>query len=102
LAERQEPNRCEFLGALGAAQYRAGQYPQAVATLTTVADMRPQSWGQIYALHPLFLAMARSQAGQKAEAEAALQKYRETSAGMGYGEESKILLREAEKVVEGK
>jgi len=79
-----------------------GQYQQALATLAKLPDKHPHSHGQIYALHPLFLAMARGQGGQKAEAQAALRKYRETSGNTSYSQESKTLLREAEKVVEGK
>jgi WD40 repeat protein/tRNA A-37 threonylcarbamoyl transferase component Bud32 len=83
---------------LGAAQYRAGRYPEALATLTRAEK---ENNGDPAGL--AFLAMAQHQAGEKGKARAALTRLREVLKKTASApEEVEPLLREAEILIEGK
>jgi WD40 repeat protein/serine/threonine protein kinase len=110
-ANRLEPAKGKplpgpFLTTLGVAQYRAGQYQQALLTLIS-ADKLNASHGESIPADLAFLAMARHQLGQKEQALADLQQLRQLLTNPKVidwtkDEEAKAFLREAEGVVEGK
>jgi WD40 repeat protein/serine/threonine protein kinase len=98
---RYEPNSGNYLNTLGVAQYRAGQYREAVATLTRskTLDGGRQPAGLA------FLAMAQHRLGQ---IDAARQTLAQLRAEMGMGglppsfvEENAAFLREAETLIQG-
>jgi tetratricopeptide (TPR) repeat protein len=100
-ALRQSETACRLLPthgpyrtALGIARYRAGQYPEALATLEQ-ADLRQQA----APAHLAFLAMTYHQLGDKVRARATLAGFRETmkKPEMTENEESQAFLREAER-----
>ncbi len=96
---RLAPNEARCRSTLGAAQYRAGRYPEALATLAA-AD--PQTRGN--PAHLPFLAMAQYQAGARTTAQGTLTRLRESmkQGGSTANVESEPLLREAEGLLEGK
>ena len=56
-------------GALGAAQYRAGDHDNAAVTLRAALDLR-SDWDRSYAFNVLFLAMAEHRRGRENESRA--------------------------------
>jgi hypothetical protein len=121
------PEQRRYLSALGAAQYRAGDYKLACSTLAKVdvmpgADLaslgclaqqplpmlvplcQAQSLSQAMLANLAFLTMAHQQVGQKAQAQAALVRLREAvqSARGNQDKEAQDLLREAEVAVGAK
>jgi Flp pilus assembly protein TadD len=70
-AVRQAPENGFFLNTLGVAQYRAGRYADALATLTKSQKLNATTGGSIPA-DLAFLAMAQHHLGKKDEANTAL------------------------------
>jgi WD40 repeat protein len=92
-----------FITTLGVAQYRAGQYQQALATLIR-ADKLNASHGESIPADLAFLAMARHRLGQKEQALADLRQLRQLLTkpkviDWTKDEEAKDFLREAEAVL---
>jgi WD40 repeat protein/serine/threonine protein kinase len=100
---RLEPNQGYYLNTLGVAQYRAGQYEEALATLTRSEPLNAAAETS----HPAdlaFLAMAHYQLGHKAQAQATLERLRAAlkSPRWAKSAESQDFLREAESLLAGK
>jgi tetratricopeptide (TPR) repeat protein len=102
-ALRQSETACHLLPtdgpyrtALGIAQYRAGQYRQALATLEQADPLR-----QAASAHLAFLAMTHHQLRHKEEARATLARLREImkKTETTENEESQAFLREAERLM---
>jgi len=93
---RREPKNPEYLTTLGAAQYRLGQYPAALATLTKADNPKEPSRS-----HLAFLAMTHLHLGQTAVGQATLARMRENMKehDQAANEESRALLREAEEMM---
>jgi hypothetical protein len=87
-----KPDDDWYRRALGVAQYRAGQYPEAAASLGR--DSQPAGLA--------FLAMAQHQLGRKEQARATLASLREGMKKRGWdrNEELRGFLREAEALIE--
>jgi WD40 repeat protein len=126
-ARRLAPDQIKYLTTLGAAQYRAGQYPQAGATLAQ-ADLRHQAapaalaflahqfphalialWQgqplrQFVPANLAFLAMTYRQLGQKEPAQAALARLGVIAAKPEWAKDQEVqnFLREAETVLASK
>jgi hypothetical protein len=126
-ARRRAPDQSKYLTTLGAAKYRAGQYPQARATLTQ-ADLQhrtslaslallarqfPQvciTLRQAQRVHEAvpanlaFLAMTHHQLGQEELAQAALARLRVIAARPKWAKDQEVrnFLREAETVLASK
>jgi tetratricopeptide (TPR) repeat protein len=71
-----EPDNGAYQTTLGVAQYRAGQYQEAVATLTRKAQPNAPSVARLYPTDLAFLAMAHHRLAQHAEAQACLERLR--------------------------
>jgi tetratricopeptide (TPR) repeat protein len=94
-----------FFTTLGVAEYRAGQYQQALATLMR-ADQLNASHGESIPADLAFLAMARHQLGQKEQSRANLQQLRQLLTkpkivDWTNDEDAKVFLREAEALMQG-
>jgi hypothetical protein len=125
-AAQQAPDRGEYQTALGAAQYRAGRYHEALATLTraqllhqaAAADLvaralppphalitvrHAQLLGETVAANLAFLAMTQHRLRQKGEAQSTLERLRRVVGSPGWepGEDARTCWREAEAVVAG-
>jgi WD40 repeat protein len=125
-AAQQAPDRGEYQTALGAAQYRAGRYHEALATLTrarllhqaAAADLvagalppphalitvrHAQLLGETVAANLAFLAMTQHRLRQKDEAQSTLERLRRVVGSPGWepGEDARTCWREAEAVVAG-
>jgi tetratricopeptide (TPR) repeat protein len=101
-AVQAEPNNGYYINTLGVAQYRGGQYADALATLTKSEKLNTTKEGA----HPAdlaFLAMAQYQLGQKEEAKATLDRLREVLMHPRWFRiaESRSFLQEAEELIEG-
>jgi tetratricopeptide (TPR) repeat protein len=94
------PGNGSILNTLGVAQYRAGRYADALATLTKSEKLNATKEGSLPA-DLAFLAMARHQLGNKDEAKATLGRLRETMK-QPQGTEAVGFLREAEGLIEGR
>jgi hypothetical protein len=92
-----------LLNTLGVAQYRAGRYADALATLTKSEKLTATKEGSLPA-DRAFLAMARHQLGNKDEAKATLGRLRETMKQPRWAQDAEAagFLREAEELIEGK
>jgi tetratricopeptide (TPR) repeat protein len=75
-AHQLDPDNGAYRTTLGVAQYRAGQYQEAVATLTPRASPRAASAVRLSPTDLAFLTMAHHQLGQYAEAQAWLERLR--------------------------
>jgi Tfp pilus assembly protein PilF len=97
------PGNGLILNTLGVAQYRAGRYADALATLTKSEKLNTTKDGALPA-DLAFLAMVQYQLGKKDEAKATLSRLRETMKQPRWTEnaEAAAFLREAEEVIEGK
>jgi WD40 repeat protein/serine/threonine protein kinase len=91
------PDRVRYQTALGAAQYRAGDCKEAVATLTQAAQLHPDDPAGL-----AFLALAQQRLGLKDRARATLEKVRQRmqKPERASNAEAQNLLREAEAVLE--
>jgi hypothetical protein len=97
-AHRIVTDKGEWLNTLGVAQYRAGKYTEAVATLLRSDKANTVTFqGPIPADHA-FLAMAYHRLGMAAEAQAALQQMRNSLATKRWAQdaEAQALAKEAE------
>jgi WD40 repeat protein len=97
-AHRIVSDKGESLNTLGVAQYRAGKYPEAVATLLRADKANTVTFqGPIPADHA-FLAMAYHRLGKAAEAQTALRQMRKSLATKRWAEdaEAQALAAEAE------
>jgi tetratricopeptide (TPR) repeat protein len=94
IASRLDPENRSYLLTLAIAQYRAGQYQEALATLTRYSGSSAEALA--------FLAMAQQQLGQKEQAQATLARLRQVlrkPEDAGYISYSTI--REAEQLIGG-
>jgi tetratricopeptide (TPR) repeat protein len=103
VAVRLTPGNGLILNTLGVAQYRAGRYAEALATLTKSEELNATKEGS----HPTdlaFLAMAQYQLGNKDVAKATLGRLRETMELPPWAKNAQAVgfLREAEELIEGK
>jgi hypothetical protein len=102
-AHKLDPENGAYLTTLGVAQYRAGQYEQAAATLTQAAQPNSQHVICLIPTELAFLSMAHRQLGQNAEAQACLERLRAQLKGRNQNgewweqdEDVQIFIREAE------
>jgi hypothetical protein len=97
------PGDGSILNTLGVAQYRVGQYKEALSTLTKSEKRNTTPDGP---LPPdlAFQAMAQHQLGKKAEAKATLSRLREAMKQPGWANDAEAqgFLREADELIEGK
>jgi WD40 repeat protein len=101
-AHRIVSDKGEALNTLGVAQYRAGKYPEAVATLLRADKANTVTFrGPIPADHA-FLAMAYHRLGKAAEAQAALRQMRKSLATKRWAQdaEAQALAKEAEALLQ--
>jgi tetratricopeptide (TPR) repeat protein len=101
---RLYPQEGFFLTTLGVAQYRVGQWKEALETLTRADRInRVESRGSLPA-DLAFLAMAQYQLGQKEQVQATLARLREAMKTPPWANdtEPQDFLREAEALIEGK
>jgi Flp pilus assembly protein TadD len=101
-AVQAEPDNGYFINTLGVAQYRMGQYAEALATLTKSDKLNAKKSGSIPA-DLAFLAMVRHRLGQKEEANALLARLRAYFQDPRHirDRESRTFLLEAEELIEG-
>jgi WD40 repeat protein len=95
---RESPQRGDLLDTLGVAQYRVGQYQEAVATLTHADKLNSLTYQGSVPPDLAFLAMAQHRLGQTEKARAALSRLRETmkKTQWAHDQESQDFLHEAE------
>jgi hypothetical protein len=95
---RQSPEYGVFLNTLGVAQYRVGQYREAVATLTHADELDSVTDQGSTPAELAFLAMAQHCLGQTEKARAALSRLREAMKKPQWAKDQKAhaFLREAE------
>jgi hypothetical protein len=99
---RLTPNNYRILNTLGVAQYRVGQYPQAVNTLTQCERLLAVGSHVSSATNLAFLAMAHYRLGRTAKAQNYLDRGWERSKAMGGKDEEWLtFLREAEALING-
>jgi hypothetical protein len=109
-AHRQEPDDYQCIAMLGIAQYRADQYPEALATLTRSSKLVASGKPAGHTVCNIFLTMTQHRLGQKDKALAELNGFRRLfSENDEWGpwwlkekEEFRPFLREAEVLIEGK
>jgi hypothetical protein len=104
-ASRLVPDKGKFLTTLGVAQYRAGQYREALATLTR-ADKFNAAIGESWPVDLACQAMARYRLGERGPARTQLDAVRELMKNPKVidwteDEESQAFLREAAALIEG-
>lgn len=101
-AVQAAPDNGNFINTLGVAQYRMGQYAEALTTLTKSDKLNATKNGSIPA-DLAFLAMVRFQLGQKEEARAALTQLQAMMRNPRRirDRESHAFLQEAEGLIEG-
>ena len=107
MAERAckaQPNESFFLNTLGVAQYRVGQFREALATLTESDRLTSAKAGGSIVADLAFLAMSRHQLGEKDQARADLGRLREKMKEplQANNEENQGFLGEAAALIEGK
>jgi WD40 repeat protein/serine/threonine protein kinase len=95
---RLVPDELEYLANLGEAQYRTGQYPAAVATLSRVGRLNTDGASVSGAGDLAFLALSQHRLGREEEARAALGRLRATLKTPAYARSQlgRDFLREAE------
>jgi Flp pilus assembly protein TadD len=98
VASRLVPNDDSYLTALGMAQFRVGQYREAVATLMQAAQLQADLPCGRDPANLAFLALSQHHLGQQHEARATLNRLREalSSRGQAWNQQGQGLLREAE------
>ncbi len=97
-AHRIEPNNGYFLGTLGVAQYRVGQYEESLKTLTRAGELQVKQLGQSHPAVVAFLAMVEHNLGHPDRATALLDRLREIMKLPQWAKDpdSQALLHEAE------
>jgi Flp pilus assembly protein TadD len=92
-----------LLNTLGVAQYRVGEYGDALKTLSRSDELHRNKTGQSSCYDLAFLAMTQQRLGQREEARAMLQRLRELmqQPALAADAESLSFLREAEALIEG-
>ena len=102
-ANRLEPNDWNILNTLGVAQYRVGQYEDAIVTLTKSDKIRTGTDEKPEPANLAFTAMALHKLGRSEEAKVTLDRLRTLLKDERFAqdEEAKALLAEAEKLIEG-
>jgi WD40 repeat protein/serine/threonine protein kinase len=107
-AHNLDPENGAYLTTLGVAQYRAGQYQQAVVTLTQAAQSNSQLVICLIPTELAFLAMAHRQLGQHTEAQACLDRLRALLKGRDQrgewweeDEDVRAFIRQAEGLLQG-
>jgi WD40 repeat protein len=97
---RLVPNNLELLSTLGIAQYRAGRYLDALATLTRVSRLHAESQSVPGVADMAFMTLSQLQLGQVDEARKSLDRLRHTLEAPAYDRNGPgyALLREAEAV----
>jgi hypothetical protein len=100
---RLQPGNGSFLNTLGVAQYRVGQYRDALTTLTQAEPLNAKQYKGSIPADLAFLAMAHYQLGQKDQATTALSRLRERmkEPRSAADAESQAFLREAEALLQG-
>jgi hypothetical protein len=95
---RLVPNNIDFLTTLGLAQYRTGQYRDAVATMLQVGRLTANSQDAPGAADLAFLALGQHRLGRDNEARASLNRLRDTLKTPTYAgsKQGRAFLREAE------
>lgn len=98
------PNRCLGFHTLAIAQYRLGQYQEALATLKKAEALHPTAKSGPETTDLAIQAMAHHQLGEKEQARTALTRLQEVMKRMKLppSEASLALWREAEKLLAGK
>ena len=100
-ARRLAPDDGNILNTLGVAQYRAGKFEAALATLTKSAELNPR--GADEPADRAFIAMAHYQLGHHPEARKELDRLRKSRAKPEeWGAEGLGFVGEAEELIEGK
>jgi WD40 repeat protein len=103
-ATRLEPENGMLANTLGAAEYRAGQYDQAIASLSRSAALNRQRLGTPAPHDLVFMAMAQAKLGQMSVAASTLKQARAIADGrlfpIGDPDELKRLLDEAAELIE--
>jgi tetratricopeptide (TPR) repeat protein len=99
---RLQPGNGNFLNTLGVAQYRVGQYRDALTTLTQAEPLNAKRYKGSFPGDPAFLAMAHFQLGQKDQAITALSRLRERmkEPRWAHDAESQAFPREAEALLQ--
>jgi uncharacterized protein HemY len=101
----RNPDNGEYLNTLGVAQYRVGQYQQAVETLSRSNKLNTRRFQTSVPGDLAFLAMAHHQLGQKEQAQDYLKRLREAmnkpQLASAFPEEPETFLREAEALLPG-
>ncbi|HTU93820.1 MAG TPA: protein kinase [Gemmataceae bacterium] len=97
------PRDGNFLNTLGVAQYRAGRYADALATLTKSAKLNAAKANTL-PTDLAFLAMAQHKLGKKDEAKTTLDRLRQVMKQPNWEQSGEAVgfLREAEELIEGK
>jgi WD40 repeat protein len=100
---RRLPFEGTYRTTLGVLQYRLGQHPEALATLTQAAGLNEAERGGPVPADLAFLAMTRYQLGEKEQARALLGRLRETMQKPNWrgNEEGQDFLKEAEALLAG-
>jgi WD40 repeat protein len=98
-----DPNDLNILNTLGVAQYRVGDYENAVATLTRCEKSRADNHLEPAPENVAFLAMSLHKLDRADEAKAALERLRSLCKEEGFAEdqEAQAFLAEAEKLLAG-
>jgi tetratricopeptide (TPR) repeat protein len=101
---RRQPGTGAYLTTRGVAQYRNGEYVQALASLRQAEPLNAQRYQGPFPADLAFLAMAYHQLGQEAEAAKDLDRLRTLMRNLPWAEhpESQDFLKEAEALIEGK
>jgi tetratricopeptide (TPR) repeat protein len=102
VADKLTPENAFCLGVLGAAQYRAGRYPEALASLMQAARLGAKGPAGLDPATLAFLAMAQQQAGDNPQARATLRRLAAMPNYDALNRDLPALRREAEALVEGK
>jgi WD40 repeat protein len=103
---RADPDSGERLNTLGVALYRVGQYQKALDTLLRADRLNSEAYSGSLSFDLAFIAMSHHQLGNREQAQVYLKRLRESikeyPTRSDYRAWSRIFLREAETLIEGK